>query len=173
MKCCGHKCKGTRGETACLPCLEPECREAESRLPDKEEMCTICYTSSLEDEPSVQLDCGHIFHANCVRRLLQHKWNTLKISFSFMDCPKCKRAIEASHCPPVNHELKKLNKLRSNIETKAVKAAKEEGLDKDPRLTTPGDFFYGKLREFALHNCSFYECAECSKPYFGGLVDCE
>ena len=35
VKSCGHKCMGCRGETACLPCLEPECKEAESRLPDK------------------------------------------------------------------------------------------------------------------------------------------
>ena len=53
-----------------------------------------------------------------------------------MDCPTCKAAIEAPHCPPVHHELKKLNKLRSNIEAKAVKVAKEEGLDKDVRLRT-------------------------------------
>lgn len=26
---------------------------------------------------------------------------------------------------------------------------------------------------FVEHRISFYECSKCSKPYFGGLIDCE
>ena len=50
---------------------------------------------------------------------------------------------------------------------------KAEGLDKDPRLTTAGDFYFGKHQEFFLFKCAFYEGFKCKKPFFGGLKDCE
>ena len=37
---------------------------------------------------------------------------------------------------------------------------------------TEGDFYYGKLPEFALHHLTFYECFKCEEPYFGGMQDC-
>ena len=68
QKECGHRCAGVTKESKCLPCLEPECLAAEeSKLPTSDELCTICYTSELKEEPSVQLSCGHIFHANCIK----------------------------------------------------------------------------------------------------------
>ena len=33
---------------------------------DESELCGICFTCSLGEEPTVQLGCGHTFHANCV-----------------------------------------------------------------------------------------------------------
>ena len=30
-------------------------------------MCMICFTEALYPIPSVLLDCGHVFHFNCVR----------------------------------------------------------------------------------------------------------
>ena len=93
VKQCGHKCRGIKGETTCLPCLEPECiakNKTDKNLPDKSELCNICYTSELHEEPSVRLGCNHIFHAECVRKLLRHRWNSMRITFSFMDCPCCK-----------------------------------------------------------------------------------
>ena len=87
MKNCGHKCMGVCGEKECLPCLMPECVESSSEadhLPNNEELCSICYTSELREEPSVQLRCGHVFHANCIIQLLKHGWSTLRITFSFM-----------------------------------------------------------------------------------------
>ena len=90
VKECKHQCLGVKGESTCLPCLEPACIPANSRDTPKTEMCCICYTCELSEEPSVKLGCGHIFHANCVRNLLQHRWSTLRITFAFMDCPQCK-----------------------------------------------------------------------------------
>ena len=51
--------------------------------------------------------------------------------------------------------------------------AREEGYDKSGRVVTPGDIFYGKLADFAVHNCTFYECNKCKNPYFGGMEDCQ
>ena len=54
QKQCSHSCAGVKGETKCLPCLEPECMTAEDNiLPQNDELCTICYTSELKEEPSV------------------------------------------------------------------------------------------------------------------------
>ena len=55
----------------------------------------------------------------------------------------------------------------------AVQAAKEEGYATRGRVVTEGDIYYGNLEAFALHFCTFYECYDCKKPYFGGMQDCE
>ena len=34
--------------------------------------------------------------------------------------------------------------------------AKEEGYDKEGRVVTEGDYYFGKLAEFAMKNCTFY-----------------
>jgi E3 ubiquitin-protein ligase MYCBP2 len=71
---CGHPCCGTKGEKKCMPCLEPECIEKmpENKRPkeNKEDYCNICYCSGLGQEPCVHLECGHIFHINCVKTLV-------------------------------------------------------------------------------------------------------
>ena len=46
-------------------------------------------------------------------------------------------------------------------------------MDKDPRVTTPGDFYFNNLMSFAEAKVSFFMCSICEKPYFGGLIDCE
>ena len=63
-KKCGHKCSGVKNEKKCLPCLEQDC--VSGNLPSKEELCAICYTSELGEEPCAKLGCGHVFHANCI-----------------------------------------------------------------------------------------------------------
>ena len=115
-KGCGHRCAGVKGETECLPCLQPECVVENSQLPPGDDFCTICYTSELQEEPSVQLTCGHILHANCVLELLKHKWSSLHIRFSFMSCPNCKKAIDVPHVDEIREEIEKLTVLRSEIQ---------------------------------------------------------
>ena len=43
----------------------------------------------------------------------------------------------------------------------AILKAKENGLDKEGRVMTEGDYYYGKLDEYAMKNCTFYECHKC------------
>ena len=179
-KDCGCKCAGVKDEEECLPCLKPQCvnggdgaAASASNLPTHDELCSICYTCELREEPSVQLTCGHVFHANCVIELLKHKWTTLRITFAFMNCPACKSPIEANHVYEIAEEIEKLTVLRSELQVKAMKIMRSQHLDKDPRLTTPGDYYCGKPMQFAEAKVSFYMCALCDKPYFGGLIDCE
>lgn len=97
---CGHRCLGTASSDACLPCLEPDCSsEKVCKLTNKDELCSICFTSALSEEPCQRLECGHIFHANCVSDLLKHGWSSLKISFAYLSCPSCKTPItEIDNC---------------------------------------------------------------------------
>ena len=93
---CGHECKGVKDERQCLPCLDKDCVKAAGSLSvisSGDELCSICFTSELNNEACSKLSCGHVFHTNCVLQLLQHKWSTLRINFSFMSCPSCKSEI--------------------------------------------------------------------------------
>lgn len=55
----------------------------------------------------------------------------------------------------------------------AIEKAIEGGFDKTGRVVTEGDYYFGKLDQFAMKNCTFYECYECKVPFFGGMQDCE
>ena len=56
MHRCGHQCDGVAGETVCPPCLEDDCSihsGAAHQLPLRDNLCSICYTSELQEEPFV------------------------------------------------------------------------------------------------------------------------
>ena len=43
----------------------------------------------------------------------------------------------------------------------AIEKAIENGLDQTGRVVTEGDYYFGKLDEFSMKNCTFYECNKC------------
>ena len=140
----------------------------------EDELCKICFTSDLGEEPCSQLSCGHIFHTNCLVNLLKSRWTTLKISFGFMKCPCCNQTIDFKGLSfAVANELGPLMALKIKVEKLAMQTAREQGVLNDERLTTPGDIYFEKPQEYANHRCSFFLCHKCESPYFGGLVDCE
>ena len=175
---CGHSCKGFPGEKRCMPCLNADCCKENpghhfSGITE-DELCTICYTSELGEEPCTKLSCGHVFHTDCLVKLLQHKWPTLRITFAFMQCPSCNQEIKKEGLPrPILEELGPLLSMKKQVEKDALKVAGEQGILFDDRLADPNDVFYGKDQEYANHRCSYYQCFKCKKPYFGGLIDCE
>ena len=84
--------------------------------PAYDELCSICYTSELREEPCVTLGCGHIFHTECIRNLLKHRWTTTRITFAFLDCPACKREITLGPDmagTALQKELEKMKKLKT------------------------------------------------------------
>ena len=62
--------------------------------------------------------------------------------------------------------------IKARVLELSLKVAIEEGYDKKGRVVTEGDIYFGQLAEFAMHNCTFYECFKCQKFYFGGMQDC-
>ena len=165
---CGHSCKGVANERRCLPCIDPVCTDGVNET----ELCGICYTSELGEEPCSKLRCGHLFHTNCIVQLLKHGHATLRLSFAFMSCPACKAPIDVFDCEPIAAELRPLIKMKHFVQKEALKHAREQGILADGRVETEGDPYYNKPLEYALHRCTFYKCNECHKPYFGGLIDC-
>ena len=113
---CGHTCCGVQGESECLPCLNEECiqnaidaNEASCVLMAgaESELCGICYTSELGEEPCVRTACGHIFHAGCLQMMLSHRWTTTKITFGYLDCPSCKQEIALEYeVPHLSEQLR-------------------------------------------------------------------
>ena len=109
----------------------------------------------------MKLGCGHVFHINCLKTILENKWTSPRIVFGFMNCPSCKQPMELDHCGPLRPALAAVKAIRDVVEAKAVERAKFEGLDKDPRLKNPADHYYGKLKDFALFKMSYYMCFKC------------
>ena len=137
------------------------------------ELGGICFTSELGAEPCVRMRCGHVFHANCVRMMLNYRWTTLRITFGYLDCPSCKQEIFIDYyVPKLSEKLQEQQEVKMLVTQLAVKMAREEGYDKTGRVRTEGDIYFNDLEGFALHNCTFYECFKCKQPYFGGMEDC-
>ena len=174
VKKCGHRCNGVEKEARCLPCLDPECADPAKVRNTSDELCAICYTSELGEQSCVKLECGHVFHADCILQLLKHKWSTLKVSFAFLCCPSCKAEITVFgvNSRRIKIMIAELQSMKDDVEKKALEVAKNQGLDKSERVQEGGDY-HGKLLEFALHSCAFYQCFDCEKIYFGGMIDCQ
>ena len=171
---CGHTCGGCKGETNedHLPCLEVECRSGDKST--KLDNCQVC-SHALGDEPCMELDCGHVFHAGCIRELLRHRWSTQRITFNFMKCPSCQQDLDGSDTvPEIRQELSAMRILKRRLGKDALKELKQDNMpENNARLKDPTDRFYQKPLEYALHMCEFYECQRCHCPFFGGYVDCQ
>ena len=95
------------------------------------ELCGICYTSELGEEPCVRMTCGHLFHANCVLMMLKHKWTTLHITFGYLDCPSCKQEIMIDYFVPIlTEKMIEQMEVKEQVLELAMTMACEEGYDK-------------------------------------------
>ena len=57
----------------CLPCLKSECVDKNEHITlgkHEDDWCDICVSAGLGMMPCVQLDCKHIFHEECLLRIL-------------------------------------------------------------------------------------------------------
>ena len=108
-------------------------------------MCSICQTEYLGTNPSVQIECGHIFHVDCIYKKVKGKWPGPRIVFGFLDCPSCKARMNAPHCPLLHKELQEGKNIEEDVIKRAVERAKHEGIDKDKRLSDPNDNYYNNM----------------------------
>lgn len=166
---CGHTCGGIKDETNCLPCLHG-CQKVASLKQDADDMCMICFTEALSAAPSIQLQCGHVFHYTCCKTILQMKWPGPRINFTFSLCPICKE--------PINHEsleniLKPIRSLFEDVKKKALMRLEYEKLHKSDAITKPGGRFYLDPVSFAMERYAYYVCCKCNKAYYGGEARCD
>jgi E3 ubiquitin-protein ligase MYCBP2 len=165
---CKHYCGGVIREKTCLPCLNPDCRPKDSGQTG-EDYCNICWTEDLKSAPSIQLQCGHIFHYQCVDNQLTKRWHTTNISFGFCDCPLCSRWM--SH-PSLQELMTPIKQLYNDIKDKALQRLKFQNLEIAKEIATEGEIFYKNPLGYALKRFCYYPCFKCKKPYFGGERAC-
>ncbi|XP_058840925.1 E3 ubiquitin-protein ligase highwire [Topomyia yanbarensis] len=167
---CGHLCGGIVNEERCLPCLQQKCLAAESKSNEKEpkltqdadDMCMICFTEALSSAPSIQLDCGHVFHCHCCKAVLTRRWNGPRISFGFSQCPICKMDIQHSALVVI---LEPIMLLKADVKRKALMRLEYEGLTKT--LDSKN------LSAYAMERYAYYVCSQCDKAYYGGEARCD
>merc|ERR1712154_621686 len=135
---CGHPCNGTLTDTENLPCLEPGCPANKNVNFDKDTDCAICYTDPLIAMPSILLECGHCFHFECCKNMILSKWNGMRISFNFRNCPLCRKTMR-------HESLKKFNdpidELYQKVKTKAMMRLKYEKLENHPDIINENGIF--------------------------------
>ncbi|XP_031417201.1 E3 ubiquitin-protein ligase MYCBP2 isoform X1 [Clupea harengus] len=167
---CGHPCGGVKNEELCLPCLHGCDKSTSCLKQDADDMCMICFTEALSAAPAVQLDCSHVFHLQCTRRVLENRWLGPRITFGFMSCPICKNKINHS---VIKDLLDPIKELYEDVRRKALMRLEYEGLHKSEAITTPGARFYDDPASFAMNRYAYYVCYKCKKAYFGGEARCD
>ncbi|XP_068123982.1 E3 ubiquitin-protein ligase MYCBP2 isoform X16 [Hyperolius riggenbachi] len=167
---CGHPCGGVKNEDHCLPCLHGCDKNATSLKQDADDMCMICFTEALSAAPAIQLDCSHVFHLQCCRRVLENRWLGPRITFGFMSCPICKNKINHTVLKDLMDPIKE---LYEDVKRKALMRLEYEGLHKSDAITTPGVRFYNDPASYAMNRYAYYVCYKCKKAYFGGEARCD
>jgi len=168
MHTCGHVCTGVRNEQECLPCLHG-CGGADTKLTqDQDDTCIICWCETLIEAPSVMLECGHVVHYHCARKMLELRWNGPRITFGFAGCPTCRRRM--AH-PLLEDLTKPINELCEKVRAKALIRIDFMGLENAEELQ-PGGRFHGDKAGYAMDRLAYYLCYKCKEPYFGGERAC-
>ena len=72
-------------DRACGPTVAPH-----MEIPSKKDCCFIC-TAPMSTAPILQLGCGHIWHADCLKEIVEEgrQQNQKKLGFDYMKCPLC------------------------------------------------------------------------------------
>lgn len=107
----------------------------------------VCFSESLFAAPCIQLECKHIFHAHCIRTVLEKRWTGGRITFTFSQCPICKRNIEH---PSLSAILEPIRILYEDVKRKALMRLEYESLHRCQAITVPGTRFYNDPLGYAL-----------------------
>eukprot|EP00047_Mylnosiga_fluctuans_P000811 m.202671 g.202671 ORF g.202671 m.202671 type:complete len:4234 (-) comp10109_c2_seq9:387-13088(-) len=162
---CGHPCNGVRDEATCLPCLRGCSKD--TLFMDSEDLCPICFTTSLAEEPCVLLDCRHVFHFRCIRRLLTMRWSGPRITFGYCRCPTCSRSLVDLKHPILAPLVEPVRILYEEVRKKALLRLSYDGLEAQAGATE------AERAEFAIDKYAYYLCFKCKHAYFGGLRACQ
>ena len=82
----------------CTPCFDRACPPTvapDMEIPSATECCFIC-SEPLSAAPILQLACGHIWHAECLKEIVDEgrAQNEKKLSFDYMKCPLCMQEMD-------------------------------------------------------------------------------
>lgn len=147
----------------CLPCLHCDLKSAD-------EYCLICYCDSLAAQPCIQLQCGHVFHAACVKAQVHAGYPGIRISFKYLKCPVCSEQFKHWSMEDV---MRPALQLEAQVSKMALQQLRAEGMEKHPSIVDDaGGDFYNDPLAFAMHEYVFYKCFKCQRPYFGGNYRC-
>jgi E3 ubiquitin-protein ligase MYCBP2 len=131
-------------------------------------------STELSQAPVIALECSpsvrHVFHLDCVRSKLEHRWDGAAIDFAFLNCPLCSTSIRHQ---AFSNLMTEFNALYRKVLLKAMERLRFEGLDRDPQVKSPSGRFYQNAAGFALQHYAFYQCFQCKNPYFGGARVCQ
>mmetsp|Transcript_9014 Transcript_9014/g.27094 ORF Transcript_9014/g.27094 Transcript_9014/m.27094 type:complete len:299 (-) Transcript_9014:2077-2973(-) len=166
---CSHKCRGYKGEQKHLPCLVEGCEKG-SKYHNGSDDCAICLCE-LEDEPCIELACGHIWHLPCLKEQLRvaQPNPTRRLMFTGCSCGQCGQFCEHDALKGV---MRSANALKDKVEGLVMEQAKIDNLAEAPSVKDPEGAYHGKLLEYGLHIYAFYLCSVCEEPFFGGTVAC-
>ena len=107
----------------------------------------VCFTDALWPIPSVQLECGHVFHYHCCVTVLEKRWMGPRITFGFRNCPICKAKM--AH-PALAAQMDAIDSLYDDVKKKSLMRLEYEGLSKCDAIGTKGARFYNDPTGFAL-----------------------
>ena len=172
---CGHPSIWHHSMPERMPeCIHPTCVEKKSgnessQKTTLEDFCAICWVEELSYSPCLKLNCGHIFHAECVKNKLKHRWTPGgAVSLSFLECPLCKAPIDwPATCQPYVNDLRGLQELRADLKLRSLQQLKIDNLEEN--LSTDEEQRF----DYAMHKFNFYECFKCKSFYYGGRKECD
>eukprot|EP01029_Cantina_marsupialis_P026613 TRINITY_DN7200_c0_g2_i1.p1 TRINITY_DN7200_c0_g2~~TRINITY_DN7200_c0_g2_i1.p1 ORF type:complete len:547 (+),score=113.76 TRINITY_DN7200_c0_g2_i1:122-1762(+) len=165
---CGHLCYGFAGESTkmgcpCVGCLHEDC------VGEIEE-CAFC-GSDMIDYPSIRLNCGHLFHVQCIENHISLSGhmrefeNGKSLSYGFLKCPSCTKDI--SHPLICNEQFASMILLRDSTERLAARVFENE------KMNEKSDYVQGSSNlQYAFDKLNFYLCSNCDIPYYGGAKAC-
>lgn len=142
---CGHPCYGYIREKSCLPCLNEKCavmKSEELHGENENSYCSLCYVEVLSEAPCIRSTCGHIFHFKCLKKRLELKWETARITFRFCECPLCNKWLELPQESPLSKVIQAFKLLFNKIKEKAIKRLAHEEANKDAVLKDPASPYY-------------------------------
>ena len=162
---CSHPFAHHFSQSAPRLCYHPQCVTQRGGGQNEEEDCCICHAEPLAARTIVTLDCGHVFHYECVQQRFERRWEGA-IQFGFCECPLC--LIPFTNNAIITPHLTAISQLKTDLLLRVQNQLKVEQMwpPPIPLDDTP-------LLRYALSKFNYYLCSRCNSPYYGGKRVCD
>jgi hypothetical protein len=147
--------------------VPPECVTfwplAAPQVDDDDNSCVVCCVD-LNEGHSIALDCGHIFHSECIDmsldHALQYRDQGKHITFNLAKCSLC--------CQLLRHPtLERTKRIATNLRKIQADAGRRFAAEHPEQANNvTGEAAMEQLKMY------YYECSRCKEPYFGGCHSC-